>query len=79
MRPKWQALQLALVAHFLKPHAKGNVVIFPRDISADYCYRHSLMWNLIVIGLAEKEDLLMRLISNPFMLNEPDVCLQVNY
>jgi hypothetical protein len=71
MRPAWQAPRSTLAAHFLKLHAKGNVLIFPRDVFAAYCARHNREWNLIVSGLAAKDHPLLRLISDPFMLNDP--------
>jgi hypothetical protein len=71
MRPADQAPPLTLAAHFLKLHAKGNVLIFPRDVFTAYCSRHHRPWNLIVSGLAAKDTPLMRLVSDPFMLNDP--------
>jgi hypothetical protein len=41
LRPEWQAPKAALAAHFLKLHAKENMVILQRDLFAAYCQRHS--------------------------------------
>jgi hypothetical protein len=73
MRPPRQAPLPALAAHFLKLHAKGRVVIFPRDVFSAYCQSHSRMWNLLVCSLAAKDAEILRLVADPFMLNDPDL------